>query len=105
MNPYITALLVVIGFIVGFVIGLINRLGDIDGNKPSKKLSKSKIQSHRGIPKGDTKEKHSKLNEKFTDNEDSFVDMLCDITNEDESQYVENSRKKQNYSYNYTGRK
>lgn len=105
MNPYITALLVVIGFVVGFVIGLVNKLGGIDGGKPLKKPSKSKIQSHRSIPTDGTKEKHSKLNEKFTDNEDSFVDMLCDITNEDESQYVENSRKKQNYSYNYTGRK
>lgn len=79
----------VVSFIAGYMTGIMYMLNRISKRRESR-MSEKPIKNEK-----------RNLQNCFTDNGDSFSDLLCEVEGTDEQVYVENNRKKQNKAYNY----
>lgn len=87
---YIIIFITVLFFIIAYIVGFYHTL---------KKVLKRNINRKRIKPN------KRNIQECFTDDGDSFSDLVCEVEGEDEQLYIENNRKKQNNAYNYVKEK
>lgn len=92
------SIIVILFFIIGLIIGamiVIMLTNSTNNYRPKAKKSRSE--------KKGKKEKKNKVKERFTDNDTSITDIELDGVSDDEKQSkVEDRRKEQTKSYNYT---
>lgn len=88
---YIIIFITVLFFIIAYIVGFYHTL---------KKVMKRNIINRKRI-----KPNKRNIQECFTDDGDSFSDLICEVEGEDEQLYIENNRKKQNNAYNYVKEK
>ena len=87
---YIIIFLAVVSFVAGFLLGAKNKLLKCLNPVESDYKKEDKI-----------KKQKKDLKDRFTDDGDSFSDLLCEVEGTNEQIFVEENRKKQNKAYNY----
>lgn len=99
---YLSLFWFVIAFVIGYLSGFMLMICIIGG-----KLKKADQEINYEEPELEelAEPERNSLADRFTDKGDAYVDLICETEEIDKADYVEQSRKKQNEAYTYTGRK